>query len=91
MDEQQLIAVNSRKLLRKILLGAILVAAYQFTFTDQATPIIALENSKLYDSQLMSTTKEDGSIMLTMQLSFNIELGKDISSLIKEAITAIRN
>lgn len=95
MDEQQIKAVNTRNLLKKILLVTILVAAYQFMFTDRATPTVEIDNIKLMDKSqvsnwhLESGDKEDDSPELAIRFSLSMNIGKDLKTLI-EALIASR-
>jgi hypothetical protein len=94
MNDHQIRSVNTRNLLKKLTVAIIVVAAYQLTFNDPVKPLAALFDSNLIEKthlaklELVSGDERDGRTEITMQLTLDIDLGKELNKLIKAIITS---
>ncbi|MFT4732822.1 MAG: hypothetical protein ACI89W_001851 [Gammaproteobacteria bacterium] len=90
MNDQQIKSVNTRNLLKKITAAIIVVAAYQLTFDDAVERFDSklTKRTQFGKLELVSGDEGDGRAEITMQFSLNIELGKELNTLIKAIITS---
>ena len=94
MNDQQIRSVNTRNLLKKLTIAIVVVAAYQLSFNDPVKPPAAIFESKLIEKthlaklELVSGDESDSRTEITMHLSLNIDLGKELNKLIKAVIAA---
>nr|WP_297348745.1 hypothetical protein [uncultured Glaciecola sp.] len=93
MNDHQIRSVNTRNLLNKITVAIIVVAAYQLIFSDPVKPSVErfdgslIDGTKLAKLELISGSERDGRTKITMQFSLNIDLGKQLNTVIKAVIT----
>ena len=93
MRDEQIKSQNTKNLVKKLMVVAVLVSTYQFATVENEHSNPLLSEIKLNaveqieDSKMLKIDDEDKPLQVSMTLSFDVDMGKHINKLVREFLS----